>query len=198
MNGARYTSISGIYDEKGNFKSFNFKTDDADGGVIESNKLAEKEFFSKSIQEKRAIVARMLKHRLDEELKALVDAGIIQEVVNDNSSQKNAVYNNYKNVFLSNNVITRLKQAYLLNDNFKKAFRPLNAESMAVVAYVFDIMCKRRFYTGMPQFFKTSFGDDGNLTVFGNDETKRYGGVGSTGVNNREDIPGMEDDYKVA
>lgn len=206
MNGARYTSISGIYDEKGNFKSFNFKTDDADGGVIESNKLAEKEFFSKSIQEKRAIVARMLKHRLDEELKALVDAGIIQEFINDNSSQKNAVYNNYKNVFLSNNVITRLKQAYLLNDNFKKAFRPLNAESMAVVAYVFDIMCKhmmcieetRRFYTGMPQFFKTSFGDDGNLTVFGNDETKRYGGVGSTGVNNREDIPGMEDDYKVA
>ena len=206
MNGARYTSISGIYDEKGNFKSFNFKTDDADGGVIESNKLAEKEFFSKSIQEKRAIVARMLKRRLDEELKALVDAGIIQEAINDNSSQKNAVYNNYKNVFLSNNVITRLKQAYLLNDNFKKAFRPLNAESMAVVAYVFDTMCKhmmcieetRRFYTGMPQFFKTSFGDDGNLTVFGNDETKRYGGVGSTGVNNREDIPGMEDDYKVA
>ena len=206
MNGARYTSISGIYDEKGNFKSFNFKTDDIGGGVIESNKLAEKEFFSKSIQEKRAIVARMLKHRLDEELKALVDAGIIQEFINDNSSQKNAIYNNYKNVFLSNNVITRLKQAYLLNDNFKKASRPLNAESMAVVAYVFDTMCKhmmcieetRRFYTGMPQFFKTSFGEDGNLTVFGNDETKRYGGVGSTGVNNREDIPGMEDDYKVA
>ena len=36
------------------------------------------------------------------------------------------------------------------------------------------------------------------MTVFGNDETKRYGGVGSTGVNNREDIPGMNDDYRVA
>lgn len=206
MNGARYTSISGIYDENDNFISFNFKTDSEDKGVIECNKLAEKEFFSKPIEEKRAIVARMLKHRLDEELKALVDAGIIQTQKNDNSSQLNAAYNNYKNIFLSNNVITRLKQAYLLNDNFKKATRPLNAESLAVVAYVYDIMCKhmmcieetRRFYTGMPQFFKTSFGEDGRLTVFGNDETKRYGGVGSTGVNNREDIPGMNDDYRVA
>lgn len=224
MNGARYTSISGIYDENGNFISFNFqefeKNDDGsfkldkngnkiptkDKGVVKCNELAEKEFFDKPIEEKRAIVARMLKHRLDEELKALVDAGIIQIQKNDNSSQLNAAYNNYKNIFLSNNVITRLKQAYLLNDNFKKATRPLNAESLAVVAYVYDIMCKhmmcieetRRFYTGMPQFFKTSFGDDGNLTVFGNDETKRYGGVGSTGVNNREDIPGMNDDYRVA
>jgi len=56
----------------------------------------------------------------------------------------------------------------------------------------------RRFFTGMPQFFKTSYGKDGNLEVFGNDETKRYGGLGSTGTNNREDIPGINEDYSVA
>jgi hypothetical protein len=109
MNGARYTSISGIYDENGNFISFNFKTDSEDKGVIECNKIAETEFFSKPIEEKRAIVARILKHRLDDELRGLVDAGIIQKQNNDNSSRKNADYNNYKNVFLSNSVITQLK-----------------------------------------------------------------------------------------
>lgn len=205
-NGARYTSIAGIYDEKGNFISFNYKTDSEDGGIIECNNKAEELFFNKPIEEKRAIVARILKHRLDEELQNLVDAGIIQEQQNDSSARLNAKYNNYKNVFLSDDVITRIKQAYLLNDNFKKATKPLNAESLAVIAYVYDMMCKhimsmeetRRFFTGMPQFFKTSYGENGNLEVFGNDETKRYGGLGSTGTNNREDIPGINENYSVA
>ena len=56
----------------------------------------------------------------------------------------------------------------------------------------------RRFVTGMPQFFKTNYNSKGQLVTFGVDETKRYGGVGSTGSNNREDIPGIPSEYRIA
>ena len=52
----------------------------------------------------------------------------------------------------------------------------------------------RRFFTGMPQFFKTKY-TDGSLTEYGVDETKRYGGLGSTGENNRADLPNIPDEY---
>lgn len=205
-NGARYTSLAGIYDENGKFISFNYKTDSEDGGIVECNKNAEDKFFNRPIGEKRMIVARILQHRLDDELNALKDAGIIEEVVNDNTEAPGAKYSNYKNKYLSSNIINKLKNAYIADKAASGITRNINSESMAVVAYVYDIMCKslmsseetRRFYTGMPQFFKTSYGKDGNLTVFGNDETKRFGGLGSTGTNNRNDIPGLNEDYTVA
>ncbi len=56
----------------------------------------------------------------------------------------------------------------------------------------------RRFFTGMPQFFKTGYSDNGTFETFGVDETKRYGGLGSTGTNNREDIPGIPEEYTCA
>lgn len=205
-NGARYTSLAGIYDENGNFISFNYKTDSEDGGIVACNKDAEDKFFNKPIGEKRAIVARILQHRLDDELNALKEAGIIETIVNDNTAAPGAEYSNYKNKYLSSNIINKLKNAYIADKIASGITRNINSESMAVVAYVFDTMCKslmsseetRRFYTGMPQFFKTSYGKDGNLTVFGNDETKRFGGLGSTGTNNRDDIPGINEDYTVA
>jgi len=69
-NGARYFSLAGIYDENDNFISFNFQTFTTDKtgkkvltedtGVIESNKIAEREYFNKPIEEKRRIVSRIL------------------------------------------------------------------------------------------------------------------------------------------
>lgn len=215
-NGARYFSLAGIYDENDNFISFNFQTftTDKNGkkvltedtGVIESNKIAEKEYFNKPIEEKRRIVSRILQHRLNDELANMAKHGLIKEQVNDATSAEDKMYRNYANVLLDNDKIERLKRAYINLQDKSIAGDPRYAESMAVVAYTFDVMCKqlmsmeeaRRFYTGMPQFFKAKFDKSGNLVEFGADETKRYGGLGSTGSNNRADIPGIGTTYKCA
>ena len=86
-NGARFTSLAGIYEGE-NFISFNFQddvsTDDAKkhrtptNGIIESYNKAVEKYFSRPIEEKRKMVADILRHRLDDELKHLVDLGIIE------------------------------------------------------------------------------------------------------------------------
>lgn len=222
-SGARFLSMTGVYiqekNEKGEtvdvFVPFNKKTKDGTDGILEGYHNAKKYFFDKSYEEKCAIVARILQHRLDEELDKLVEAGIIQVEQNDNTSNKNKKYYNFKNRYLDNDKIKMLASLYgdvdvqLKNGTSVKMSTLKNSqklESLAVVAYVYDTMCKqlmsmeesRRFFTGMPQFFKTDYNENGVLSVVGNDETKRYGGLGSTGSNNREDIPGIPEDYKVA
>lgn len=215
-NGARYFSLAGIYDENDNFISFNFQTftTDKNGkkvltedtGIIESNRVAEENYFNKPIEEKRRIVSRILQHRLNDELTNMAKHGLIKEQINDATSAEDKMYRNYTNLLLDNDKIEKLKKAYLNLQDKTIANNPLYAESMAVVAYTFDVMCKqlmsmeeaRRFYTGMPQFFKAKFDKSGRLVEFGADETKRYGGLGSTGSNNRADIPGIGPTYKCA
>lgn len=220
-NGARFTSLVGIY-EGDNFISFNFQddvsTDDAKkhrtptNGILESYNKAVEKYFSRPIEEKRKMVADILRHRLDDELKHLVDLGIIEVQTNTSSAAENAKYFNYKNNYLDVNKIALIANAYRNSriGNTERRYNSLKSEAeiegQAIVAYVFDTMCKqlmsmeegRRFVTGMPQFFKTNYNDKGQLVTFGVDETKRYGGVGSTGSNNREDIPGIPSEYRIA
>lgn len=220
-NGARFTSLAGIY-EGDNFISFNFQddvsTDDAKkhrtptNGILESYNKAVEKYFSRPIEEKRKMVADILRHRLDDELKHLVDLGIIEVQTNTSSAAENAKYFNYKNNYLDVNKIALIANAYRNSriGNTERRYNSLKSEAeiegQAIVAYVFDTMCKqlmsmeegRRFVTGMPQFFKTNYNSKGQLVTFGVDETKRYGGVGSTGSNNREDIPGIPSEYKIA
>lgn len=222
-SGARFLSMTGVYiqekNEKGEpvdvFIPFNKKTEDGTDGILEGYYNAKKYFFDKSYEEQCAIVTRILQHRLDEELDKLIEAGIIKVEQNDNTSSANKKYYNFKNIYLDNNKIKMLASLYgdvdvqLKNGTSVKMSTLKDSqklESLAVVAYVYDTMCKqlmsmeeaRRFFTGMAQFFKTGYNKDGVLSVVGNDETKRYGGLGSTGSNNREDIPGLPEDYKVA
>lgn len=220
-NGARFTSLAGIYEGE-NFISFNFQddvsTEDAEkhrtptNGILESYNKAVEKYFSRPIEEKRKIVADILRHRLDDELKHLVDLGIIEVQTNTSSAAVNAKYFNYKNNYLDVNKIALIANAYRNSriGNTERRYNSLKSdaeiEGQAIVAYVFDTMCKqlmsmeegRRFVTGMPQFFKTNYNDKGQLVTFGVDETKRYGGVGSTGSNNREDIPGIPSEYRIA
>ena len=220
-NGARFTSLAGIYEGK-NFISFNFQddvsTDDAKkhrtptNGILESYNKAVEKYFSRPIEEKRKMVADILRHRLDDELKHLVDLGIIEVQTNTSSAAVNAKYFNYKNNYLDVNKIALIANAYSNSriGNTERRYNSLKSateiEGQAIVAYVFNTMCKqlmsmeegRRFVTGMPQFFKTNYNDKGQLVTFGVDETKRYGGVGSTGSNNREDIPGIPSEYRIA
>lgn len=210
-NGARFTSLAGIY-EGGEYISFNFKDATETGGILTAYNLAIEKYFNRPIEEKRKIVAEILRHRLDDELKHLVDLGIISEQTNAQSEAANAKYFNYKNNYLDVNKIALITNAYSNSriGNTERRYNSLKSaaeiEGQAIVAYVFDTMCKqlmsmeegRRFVTGMPQFFKTKYNKKGQLVTFGIDETKRYGGVGSTGSNNREDIPGIPSEYKIA
>ena len=199
INGARFFSLMGIYDENGNYVSFNFKDNSEDGGVINSFNKAYDMFFGDHVsQEKRRYyVAKILQRRLNDELKFLVENGIIEEVSRPASDPH--PYFKYKNKLMDQDKIDALKNKY---SRIADKYGYSACESMAVVAMVYDTMCKsimsmeetRRVFTGMPQFFKTIYSDD-KLVQYGVDETKRYGGLGSTGENNREDLPNVDSEY---
>ena len=199
INGARFFSLMGIYDDSGKYIPFNVYEDTKDKGVIKGYERAMKYFFNQPKEIQRKLVARILQHRLNEELDFLVQNGIIS--INKRPSTDPHQYFKYENVYFDQNSIDRLYQKYL-DMGFANKYGASACKSMAVVAMTFDTMCKsimsveedRRFFTGMPQFFKTQY-TDGVLTEYGVDETKRYGGLGSTGENNRADLPNIPDEY---
>ena len=125
----------------------------------------------------------------------------------------------YKNVGLDSEVIRNLKALYLQetatpgkNVSVEQSQR---AESQAICAYVWDIYLRgvisneetERMYTGQPQFFKwkhnkivdaTSGKIMNVLTDRHSDQSKRLGGLGSTGDRNRTDLANQRRTYKCA
>ena len=203
INGARFFSLMGVYDENDNYISFNVYDDSKqDKGVIEGYNRALEYFFNKPVEQQRNMVAKILQHRLEDELQFLVDNGVITEIERPATDPHG--FFKYENKYFDQDKIDRLYRKYVAM-NMDKTYGASACRSMAVVAMVFDTMCKsimsieemRRFYTGMPQFFKTRF-TDGKLTEYGVDETKRYGGFGSTGENNRNDLPNINEEYTCA
>ena len=155
INGARFFSLMGIYDENDNYVSFNFKDNSKDGGVINSFNKAYDTFFGDHVsQEKRRYyVAKILQRRLNDELKFLVENGIIEEVSRPASDPH--PYFKYKNKLMDQDKIDALKNKY---SRIADKYGYSACESMAVVAMVYDTMCKsimsmeetRRVFTGMP------------------------------------------------
>ncbi len=96
------------------------------------------------------MVARILQKRLDKELQSLVDAGIITTAVTDKSGRLNSKYYNFGNKYLSNDKIRMIADMYANTDvttskgvkKLSELRNPLQLESMAVVAYAYDCMCK--------------------------------------------------------
>lgn len=165
----------------------------------------------------RSQIAKILQKRLDEELDYLVEKGIIQfnqsltsfHVVNKNGVTYRVQdtlpkYFGYVNKYLDDTDIQRIANIY--RARFKGKYNMDQCRSLATVAYIFDINNKsimsmeetERIYTGMPQFFKCKYDKEGHLIDRGEDESKRYGGEGSTGSNNREDLPNISDEYSCA
>lgn len=146
---------------------------------------------------------------MDEELNWCVENGIIEKVDNPN----NIPYGQYKNKLLNYEKIDILKKSYSGTKNARgirfdrvKGVSDGVLESWAVVAYLLDINNKSimsteevmRLYTGIPNFFKWKYGDDGILTDLHGDMVKRLGGLGSTGESNRLDLANIEKEYTVA
>lgn len=126
----------------------------------------------------------------------------------------------YKNVGLDSEVINALRKLYIseykveknTNLTLEQAGR---AESQAICAYVWDIYLRgvmsneetERMYTGQPQFFKWRHGKIKDsisgktldtITDRHSDQSKRLGGLGSTGDRNRTDLANMRRTYKCA
>ena len=126
----------------------------------------------------------------------------------------------YKNIGLDSEAINSLKKLYLSEYKIKAGTnvtleQSQRAESQAICAYVWDIYLRglisneetERMYTGQPQFFqwkhaKIKDAISGKtmhvLTDRHSDESKRLGGLGSTGDRNRTDLANMRRTYKCA
>ena len=122
-----------------------------------------------------------------------------------------------RNVGLNANVIDKLKSKYLqkLGVTNPTEHHYNVAESQAVIQYLWDIYMRgiisneevERVYTGAPQFFKWRNEEvkDPNTGKLINalvdrhsDQTKRLGGLGSTGESNRLDLPDIKLTYRTA
>ena len=232
MHGARFTVLTGVYDEStGKYIEFNkVIKSDPDLGVKKCYELAKQYFFDKAMNPKtgqletdeelrcrqRSQIASILQHRIDEELDNLVDKGILEFdprltgfTVSDPSkgtTQKANLsrYFGYVNKYLDDGDISYLAGIY--KAKFRGKYSDDQCRSLAITAYVGDIVAKsiismeetERIFTGMPQFFKHEYDEDGHLVDRGSDESKRYGGEGSTGTNNRDDLPNISSEYTCA
>ena len=174
----------------------------------------------------RYMMSTILQHRLDEELESLVKKGIIERVPYNSTyviDGKNARqewnkvqaslphYFTYRNRYLDDAKIQYLVDQYAKMElgngkKFGDRYSRVQLESLAIVAYVNDVNTKsimslqetQRIFTGMPHFFKWKYDKQGNLIDIRSDESKRYGGAGSTGTNNRSDLPNIETEYTCA
>lgn len=225
---ARFAFLLGVYTEdekdpnymykgeKERFISFNFtkhfntKTREyEDAGLEDCLKVADKYFFNQSVEKRRSLIANILQHRLDDELEWCVDNGILERTENPN----NIPYGGYKNKLLNYEKIDALKSRFAGMQNNKgirfdrvKGVSDGVLESWSVVAYLMDINNKSimsteevmRLYTGIPNFFKWKYGEDGILTDIHGDMVKRLGGLGSTGDTNRLDLANIPREYTVA
>lgn len=136
------------------------------------------------------------------------------------STRDQSRFMQYKNIGLDSEAIKALKQLYIseykinANENISLE-QAKRAESQAICAYVWDVYLRglisneevERMYTGQPQFFKWKHnnikdaisGKQMNvLTDRHSDQSKRLGGLGSTGDKNRSDLANMRRTYKCA
>ena len=193
--GARLSSFTGIIQtsddpkEDGKFISFN-KIKNEDGSFCSDTQnlnTAYTKFFSKSTQEKYAMIERILSYQVQQELNRLMKNGCVSQ--NEDGTYKNEKLDIQKVEMIS-------KFIFGEKENVK-----------ALVAYVADMTIKAnisqnemsRIYYGNPASFKWQWDEK---TGYISDETtdlfKRLGGLVSTGTDNFDNIPGVSKEYTVA
>ena len=224
-NGTRFLTLSSItvpvYDEKGKI---------VDTRVVNINDprynsqamvdLANKEFFQKSREERRTIMALTLWRSNIDAVKKMESLGIVERFTakdGDNayladSSDKNSLHN-IQNIHLDENQInalvahlwsTSLSNWNKLPNGNEKNQRLKIARSLAIAALLGDvtnrsIICEQeseRLFIGHPGLFKVKYGEDKILDLCG-DKQKRVGSLMSTGDDNAR-INGLPEFYTCA
>lgn len=179
-NGTRFSSLTSILNDNGDRIKFN----DPKKSSIDCLKLADQEFFNKSREQQRNIMARVLDIQFKEELKKAIKLGLVKGDVNN--------YYSLQNVGLSWNEFNSIRQSFAGAEGITTIER-MNAA--AVVAMMSDISTRsiisvqevERLFGGHPAFYKWKYSEN-ELEDRQTDQLKRLGGLISTGANPRTDF----------
>lgn len=179
-NGTRFSSLTSILNDNGDRIKFN----DPKKSSIDCLKLADQEFFNKSREQQRDIMARVLDIQFKEELKKAIKLGLIKGDINN--------YYSLQNVGLSWNEFNSIRQSFAGTQGIT-TLEQMNAA--AVVAMMSDISTRsiisvqevERLFGGHPAFYKWIYSEN-ELEDRQTDQLKRLGGLISTGANPRTDF----------
>lgn len=179
-NGTRFSSLTSILNDNGDRIKFN----DPKKSSIDCLKLADQEFFNKSREQQRNIMARVLDIQFKEELKKAIKLGLVKGDVDN--------YYSLQNVGLSWNEFNSIRQSFAGTEGITTIER-MNAA--AVVAMMSDISTRsiisvqevERLFGGHPAFYKWKYSEN-ELEDRQTDQLKRLGGLISTGANPRTDF----------
>lgn len=179
-NGTRFSSLTSILDDNGNRVKFN----DPKKSSTECLKLADEQFFNKSREQQRDIMARVLDIQFKEEVKKAIKLGLIKGDINN--------YYSLQNVGLSWNEFNSIRQSFAGTEGIT-TLEQMNAA--AVVAMMSDISTRsiisvqevERLFGGHPAFYKWKYSEN-ELEDRQTDQLKRLGGLISTGANPRTDF----------
>lgn len=179
-NGTRFSSLTSILDDNGKRIKFN----DPKKSSKECLKIADEEFFNKSREQQRNIMARVLDIQFKEELKKAIKLGLVKGDINN--------YYSLQNVGLSWNEFNSIRQSFAGTEGIT-TLEQMNAA--AVVAMMSDISTRsiisvqevERLFGGHPAFYKWKYSEN-ELEDRQTDQLKRLGGLISTGANPRIDF----------
>lgn len=179
-NGTRFSSLTSILNDNGDRIKFN----DPKKSSIDCLKLADQEFFNKSREQQRNIMARVLDIQFKEEVKKAIKLGLIKGDVDN--------YYSLQNVGLSWNEFNSIRQSFAGTEGIT-TIEQMNAA--AVVAMMSDISTRsiisvqevERLFGGHPAFYKWKYSEN-ELEDRQTDQLKRLGGLISTGANPRTDF----------
>lgn len=179
-NGTRFSSLTSILDDNGKRIKFN----DPKKSSIDCLKLADQQFFNKSREQQRNIMARVLDIQFKEELKKAIKLGLVKGDINN--------YYSLQNVGLSWNEFNSIRQSFAGTEGIT-TLEQMNAA--AVVAMMSDISTRsiisvqevERLFGGHPAFYKWKYSEN-ELEDRQTDQLKRLGGLISTGANPRTDF----------
>lgn len=179
-NGTRFSSLTSILDDNGNRIKFN----DPKKSSIDCLKLADEQFFNKSREQQRNIMARVLDIQFKEEVKKAIKLGLIKGDIDN--------YYSLDNVGLSYNEFSCIRHSLAGTEGIK-TIEQLNAA--AVVAMMSDVSTRsiisvqevERLFGGHPAFYKWQYSEN-ELEDRQTDQLKRLGGLISTGANPRTDF----------
>lgn len=179
-NGTRFSSLTSILNDNGDRIKFN----DPKKSSIDCLKLADQEFFNKSREQQRDIMARVLDIQFKEEVKKAIKLGLIKGDINN--------YYSLQNVGLSWNEFNSIRQSFAGTEGIT-TLEQMNAA--AVVAMMSDISTRsiisvqevERLFGGHPAFYKWQYSEN-ELEDRQTDQLKRLGGLISTGANPRTDF----------
>ena len=179
-NGTRFSSLTSILNDNGDRIKFN----DPKKSSIDCLKLADQEFFNKSREQQRNIMARVLDIQFKEELKKAMKLGLVKGDINN--------YYSLQNVGLSWNEFNSIRQSFAGTEGIT-TIEQMNAA--AVVAMMSDISTRsiisvqevERLFGGHPAFYKWKYSEN-ELEDRQTDQLKRLGGLISTGANPRTDF----------